>query len=277
MGKKVVFEQYDTLTAFERALGRPVNKVFEARNLSSISGDKSFTGTESYEEAMGLFNNGWSEKVEEIKKDIVEFDRATERDVSYQKSRPANSVVGFAPHVPNAIMGLPNSMIYTERTPMKAKVVRIIYNMCVNCGWSERDIMKAGLAVLKVAYSMEKKGYRVRIDANPFFAQSSKEYTCVTVCIKDWRQPIDIKKIAFPLAHPSMFRRLGFRWLETVPELTDTSYVSGYGNSGFNSHESILRDKGVMGDNDYFITVEMARDAGYDYNKLAQKIGIKNF
>ena len=275
MANRLVFEQYETLTEFAKSLSREPNNVFRGRKLESEENGKDFTGTESWAEAMNLFNNGWTDKVEEIKKDMVQFEKAVERDVSYQKNRPQTSIVGFAPHVPNAILGLPNSMIHTERTQMKAKVVRLVYNMCVNCGWSEKDIMKAGLTVLKIAYSMELKGYRVRIDANPFLARSGKEETCALVCIKDWRQPIDIKKIAFPLAHPSMFRRLGFRWLETVPELTDRSYISGYGRSLESDGDELLRREGVLGDKDYFISVTKAKEAGYDPEKLAEAIGIK--
>ena len=81
--------------------------------------------------------------------------------------------------------------------------------MAMNCGTDAKDIMNAGLTVLKIAYSLERKGFRVRIDVNPFLARSSREETCALVCVKDWRQPIDIKKVAFPIAHPAMFRRLG--------------------------------------------------------------------
>lgn len=275
--KRLVFEQFDNLTAFANSLKRETNGVFSGESLSSETGDKSFTGTKNWDEAMDLFENGWTDKVEEIRKDIVAFEKAKQNDVSYQKKRPATSVVGFAPHVPNAILGLPNSMIQTERTPMKAKVVRIVYNMCVNCGWDEKDIMKAGLTVLKIAYSMEMKGYRVRVDANPFLANCRNEDTCALVCIKDWRQPIDLKKVAFPLAHPSMFRRLGFRWLETVPELSERSYTSGYGRSLEDDGDRLLREKGVLGENDYFVSVRMANKADYDPAKVAEAIGLKNY
>ena len=279
MAKKIVFEQFDDLTAFSRAISRPANRVFAGHTQSSVeNNDGEWAGTRTYEEAVHLFNEGWSEKADEIRKNFVKFERAQVREVQYQKSRPTTAVVGFTPHVPNAIMGLPNSMIYTERTPMKAKVVRIIYNMCMNAGTSASDIMNAGLTVMKIAYSLERKGFRVRIDVNPMFTQDGSEIACALVCVKDWRQPIDIKKVAFPVAHTSMFRRLGFRWLETTPDLTNNGFRSGYGRSvgDANRAEDILRSCKAIEDNDYYVNVETAQKWSYDPAMVAKAIGIKN-
>lgn len=278
MGKKLVFEQFDGLDVFARNLERPVNKVFAGRTRSSQStSDKAWYGTPDFETAMHLFNNGWTEKADEIRNHFVKFERAQEREVQYQKSRPTTSVVGFAPHVPNAILGLPDSMIYKEQSPMKAKVVRIIFNNTMNAGTSASDIMNAGLTVLKIAQSLERKGLRVRIDVAPKFSAGDRENVLLLVTVKDWRQPLDIKKVAFPIAHPSMFRRLGFCWMETVPTVTDTSFYHGYGRSFENPKEGkgILKEAGVLGDKDYFVNVTMAQKNGYDPTKTAEAMGIK--
>ena len=279
MANKLVFEQFDNLTKFSKALERSENVVFRGEILSSKKEYSTWAGTRTYEEAIDLFNNGWDDKVDEIKKGLVEFEKANEKNVSYQKSRPSTSVVGFAPHVPNAILGLPNSMIMTERTPMKAKAVRLVYNMSMNAGTDADDILKAGLCVLKIAYSMEMKGYRVRIDVSPFASTSSREDAICVVCVKDWRQHIDIKKVAFPIANPAMFRRLGFRWLESTENLTDTGYRCGYGRSfeDAKKEKKILTDAGVLEENDYYMNVPLAQKNGFDVNKVAKAIGIKDF
>lgn len=277
--KNVVFEQFDCLDAFMRGIERPLNNVWRGHDESSQEKDSrgGWYGTSSFEEAVDLIRNGWTEKADEIRKEFASFERAQQRDVTYEKSRPATAVIGFTPHVPNAIMGLPNSMIYTERTPMKAKVVRLIYNPCMNAGTDADDIMNAGLTALKIAWSMERKGYRVRLDVTPKFSSAAREDTCCLVCVKEWRQPIDIKKIAFPMAHPSMFRRMGFRWLETTPGLTDRDYLGGYGRS-MESEErdkEVLKGCGVLGDNDYYLNVGIAQKNKFDLQKVAKAIGIK--
>lgn len=280
MDKKLIFEQFDNLTLFSRSLERKDNVVFAPEDKASKrTGRDSWAGTKTYEEALNLFNNGWTDKVEEIRKSLVQFEKAQERDVSYQKRRPTSSVVGFAPHVPNAILGLPNSMIMTERTPMKAKAVCIVYNMTMNAGTDSNDILQAGIAVLKIAYAMELRGYRVRIDVVPFCAGIGRENAACIVCVKDWRQHIDIKKVAFPIANPSMFRRLGFRWLESTPNLTETAFRGGYGTSFEDAEreKKVLKSAGVFADSDYYLNVPLADECGFDVDKIAAAIGIKNF
>lgn len=276
-GSRVVYEEFSNLDMFLKGVGRETNVVFKnARHASDERGRTEWAGTASFNDAVSLLSNGWTDKLAEIRKEMAQFDRVMEQNVTYQKKRPSTSVVGFAPHVPNAIMGLPNSMIRTEHTPMKTKVVRIIYNMCMNSGTDADDIMNAGLAVLKIANALERKGMRVRVDVNPFLAERNREKVCALVCIKDWRQPIDLKKIAFPVAHPSMFRRIGFRWLETVPELKEQGFTSGYGRSleEEDACASLLEAVGARTEKDYFVNVRIARRCGYDVNKLAQEIGL---
>lgn len=279
---KTIFEQFDTMDAFKRALDRPINRAFKFAELHSQMTKKSkveWFGTKSYEEAINLYTNGWTEKADEIRREFVKFERVSQRTVSYEKTRPTTSVVGFAPHVPNAILGLPNSMIHTERQPMKAKVVRIIYNMTQNAGTNGDTILKAGLTVLKIAYSMERQGYRVRLDLIPKCSTMADERCCLMVSVKDWRQPIDIKKVAFPIASPSMFRRLAFHWLETTPDCTDSGWTSGYGRSleDAEKEKKMLAELGVLGDNDYYINVGIAKGYHFDPAKVAKVIGIKNY
>lgn len=279
---KTIFEQFDTMDAFKRALDRPINEAFKLAELHSQITKKSMVewfGTKSYEEAINLYTNGWTEKANEIRREFVKFERVTQRAVSYEKTRPTTSVVGFAPHVPNAILGLPNSMIHTERQPMKAKAVRIIYNMTQNAGANADTILQAGLTVLKIAYSMERQGYRVRLDLVPKCSEWGRERCLLMVSVKDWRQPIDIKKVAFPIASPSMFRRLAFHWLETTPDCKNSGWTGGYGRSfeDTEKEKKMLAELGVLGDNDYYINVGIAKGYHFDPAKVAKAIGIKNY
>lgn len=278
MAKALVFEEFNNLTAFANALKRPANSVYAGHERASEkTSDPEWSGTRNFDEAIKLFQNGWDEKAEEIRKSFTKFENAHAQNVSYEKARPTTSPIGFAPHVPNAIRGLPNSMIYTERTPMKAKVVRIVYSLVMNAGTSASDIMNAGLTVLKLCYSLERKGLRVRIDVAPKFSECGSQNAVCLVCVKDWRQPIDIKKVAFPIAHPSMFRRLGFCWFETTPGLTDTSVRRGYGRALEDPVRSkeLLVKQGAMTENDYFVDVTLARNNHFDLKEVAAALGIK--
>lgn len=50
----------------------------------------------------------------------------------------------------------------------------------------------------------------------------------IKVRIKSANEKLNISKLAFPLTHPSMLRRLFLRWIEVYPEITK-KFVSGYG------------------------------------------------
>lgn len=273
---KVLYEEFANLRSLETALNsRTENSVFKGGRCSSKSNDKGFTRTSSWEEAIDLFHTGWDEPLEEIKRGIAKNFKA---NVSTNKTRPCNDVVGYAPCVPNAIMGLPHSMISTQRTPSKVKAVTITYSMSVTCGYSEEQILKSGIVVLNIINDLELQGYRVKLNLEFMATKEGNDLSIVRVCVKDWRQPLDIKKLTFPIAHPSMFRRLGFRWLETVPNLKNTGYRGGYGSSNFKSdYENacrIYKENNLLKENEFFITSYLCIEKDYDKEEIIKETGM---
>ena len=274
---KVLYEEFDNLRTMEVALNtRPANAVFAGRTQSSNSHDKSFTRTRSYEEATEIFKKGWDEPLEEVKKGIA---KNFKTNVTTNKIRPRNDVVGYAPCVPNAIMGLPQSMITTERTVSKVKAVTITYSMSVTANYSEQQILDSGIVVLNIINDLELQGYRVKLNLEFMATKESNDLSIVRVCVKDWRQPLDLKKLTFPIAHPSMFRRFGFRWLETVPQLTNRGYYSGYGSSNFkDNYENackVYKEHNLLKENEFFITSYLCINEKYDKEKIIKRIGLE--
>lgn len=269
-------ERFDSIHQMLAALGsRSANTVFSGYSLSSETGDEDFTGTKSWNEAMGLIANGWPEPLDEIKRGVANHFKSRE---AVQKNRPQTGVVGYTPCVPNAIMGLPNSMIMTDKTPQKVKAVTIIFAVGVNCGTSATTIRRAGINVLNIVNDLELAGYRVKLNVEFFAATEGSDFCSVQVTVKDWRQPLDLKKLCFPIANPSMFRRFGFRWLETVPTLTNRGYRSGYGSSSFKSDykEAVdfYKKKNLLADNEYLITTYLCKEKRFDVKEITNACGI---
>ena len=105
--KIVKYEEFSDIYAFEKALNvREVNSLFK-NNQSSITGSMDFTGTKDWNEAQSLLNNGWAPEVEKIKNELKKFSIQVERD----RNKIIKSIAGFAPCVPNAIRGVPKSML----------------------------------------------------------------------------------------------------------------------------------------------------------------------
>ena len=61
-----------------------------------------------------------------------------------------------------------------------------------------------------------------------------------SVKIKDYNETLDLQRLSFPIAHPSMFRRFGFRVTESVEGLKSTNWPYGYGRSIETDQEQML-------------------------------------
>ena len=84
--------------------------------------------------------------------------------------------------------------------------------------------MHVNVAIKKI----EAQGIRVNLNLIwGVAAGNTKEVTKVR--LKSANERLNISKLAFPLVHPSMLRRLCFRYLEVAPTVTK-SYTLGYGS-----------------------------------------------
>ncbi len=221
-----VTETFNGVNEFLCVIGkRSPNNVFKGKKLSSEKQDYNFTMTSSYAESEELMAKGYKEGLNNLQKSkSVKVNRTT----NIQKNIPQTGIVGYAPHVPNAIAGVPQSMIAQQKIDQRVKVLTIVYDGgapgCVN---AERFV-SAGRHVLDLVQALELQGYRVRVDIQDTFC-TYKECAICRFTVKNHRQPINPLKISYLLIHPSFFRRQVFRWLETVPELTNPRFADGYG------------------------------------------------
>lgn len=272
---KIIYEHFDSLGRYlDTIQARKVNRVFSGHSLHSEDSDYSFTLTKSYEEANELARTGYKEGLDKLKA----ANTKTRHMGSAQKALPMTSVVGFAPHVPNAIAGIPCSMITTQKVEQKAKVISILYYMGGACHVNAKEFVEAGKNILNVIYTLELQGYRVALNVLTNFCENSERALC-SVQIKHWRQPSNPLKISYPLIHPSFFRRHGFRWLETQPELTDRGFICGYGRPLENTEgrsaddrRRWLKEQGILQEG-WFYTERLEAKA-YEADELIKVMGI---
>lgn len=272
---KIIYERFDSLGQYlETIEGRKPNQVFSGCSLHSNDRDRSFTLTSSYEEATELARTGYKEGLDKLKA----ADNKARHMGSAPKALPMTGVVGFAPHIPNAITGVPCSMITTQKVEQKAKVISILYYMGGACHVDAREFVEAGKNILNVIYTLELQGYRVALNVLTNFCGVHERALC-SVQIKHWRQPSNPLKISYPLIHPSFFRRHGFRWLETQPELEDRDFIHGYGRPLDNTEgrtvedrRRYLREQGILQDG-WFYTERLEARA-HEANELIKVMGI---
>lgn len=282
MSYKLVFERFDSLNALLRANDtREENKVFKGKTLSSLETNldsKMFTKTKSYDEAKELLATGWEEPLEQLKK----FNKnSVTTNTQAEKRRPRNAVVGYAPCVPNAIIGLPNSMVSTELERQKVKAVTIVYGVSVLGGTSTQTVIDAGTTMLNIINELELQGIRVKLTVEVRCSANNGELACCWADIKDWKEVLDIKKLAFPIAHPSMQRRIGFRWMETNGNITSSGFSFGYGSTlsasrTYTEQVDTLKSLGLLQNNEYYINVQLCEECNYDAEKVMEIAGMKN-
>ena len=232
MAQKVIAESFDSLYELLYEVNtRPKNEVMKDCD-SSHKDDYDFTGTHSYEEAEKLAKYGYTELLPKIREGMKSCSKKIEKKViKKERCLPKNMPVGYIPNVPNMLLGKPDSMINVIRTPQKVKVIEIIYVMDGNSGTNKELWIKAGAIILEAVKFIERANIRIKLSVCMYFARSGNEIAISTVKIKDFGDKLDLQKVCFPMAHPSMFRRIGFRWIETHPDIKEYGWSSGYGRS----------------------------------------------
>jgi hypothetical protein len=280
--KKIIFEHFHSLNELIDTMEtRPLNSVFSPSKKQSSQKEEydtngKFTGTKSYEEAMSVIKTGYKEPLEKMKKAILKIGQTNPS----QRPRTKNDFVGFVPNVPNALMNLPITMINREKQPNKSKNIHLTYSFCGSSDVRTHELIKAGINFISLVNSLEKQGYRVKIDA--LFASSvSKTIAAYTVNLKAYGQQLNLLKLAFPLVHPAMLRRVSFKYMETAPNLKDKDFLNGYGyplghlmNFNGDKERKFLKENKILdGENLYYCNMYEALKSK-DVNELAKKMGL---
>ena len=194
--------------------------------------DSTFTSVHSLEEALEIMRIGYQPAVENLK--------TANSGLSGQGKRIAfqNDVVGFAPVVPLAIMGVPQSMMNMHMRPIKTKVIDVYYSMTVSCATSTRTIIENGQRLLGAIMNLEHQGYRINLYAiQEYYRNGSADM--LVVKIKSSNTPLDLKRMSFALIHPAFFRVVGFDWYSKTP---NGQYRLNYGHAlGYDFDEQTMQ------------------------------------
>lgn len=200
---------------------------------SSETNGYDFTGTHSLGEAYKLLLETDDKLYKEFKElDKIDISKLLGNVINRKKSY--NDVVGYMPNVPNYVRGIPTNMINEEPKRLSQKILNIFINIDCSAYVNKEDMKKAGLKYTQIIDLLEKAGYRCNLYSGMSVDGRCSEIGWCFVRIKTDREPFNIKKCIFPLSHPGMFRRIGFKWIECADfsyELTETGYGRPYTNN----------------------------------------------
>lgn len=229
-------EEYDSAYELVKvSSSRPVTPQWKSDCLTEVN--KRFHSVASREEAYDLLKNGWTQNVDQVKMSLNAVNTA---NVSKRTSF-RNDVVGFAPVVPLAMMNVPNSMINSSMKKVKAKVIKIYYNIVAGCSTSPETFLANGKKIMEAVMLLERSGYRCELNAMQLYTKNNLSDTLI-VRVKEANQPMDVKRIMFPFTHPAFFRVIGFDWEDKCPT---AQWISGRGkpfDMVVNNHLDIIRE-----------------------------------
>ena len=273
---KLQAERFETFDQFLNSLKKPVNQYWEGRSLSSETGSQKFTGTKNIEEAFEVLRGGYNAPLEKLK---TSEKLATAQVQNHYRQQARLHVCGVLPHIPNAILNLPLSMIDYYKQPQKAKVVTIVYNITVTASTSTEEMIRAGIQLLQLCKNVEASGFRLNLYITELCHTDEDHVIGWMLKLKDSKQPFDILKLCFPLVHPSMLRRLSFAWLERSPLVYSDSFTSGYGKATnfvkpVEEITEALQKCKLLGEADFYTDVRHIQKQE-EVSKWFKKLGIK--
>lgn len=182
----------------------------------------SWEGVKSYDEALDLLKNGYQPTVDALKDTVKANKLADGKRISFM-----NDIQGFAPIVPLALKGVPQSMVNMTMKPIKCKVIDVYYDMTTNCGTDSETIIENGQKLLGAIMALESQGYKFNLYAVQTYSDE-QGVDMLVVKVKSSNTPIDLKRMSFPLTHTAFFRVIGFDWYSKTP---NGKYRSGYGKA----------------------------------------------
>lgn len=177
----------------------------------SIRGTRSFTGTDSFEQAVGLAMNGWADGLAQMD---AEFRRLQAALPCGDDVIPRFTEAGDEVDVGLFLDGDPENMIEYTMAPARKPVVKIVVSVTFSGGIPTESIFRRGAAVMLVVDGLESAGVRVEVVVD-FTTNSRAGITRRTIMVKAADDAMDRDRLVFAICHPSMLRRLCFRLNET--------------------------------------------------------------
>ena len=235
INSKTEVVEFDSLQEFYKYIcDTPFNEAFRWAEHGSVTGDKWWTKTESFEEAVNLFKNGWSDMATKLVQKLKIIESKTEPTM---KPRNKLDVCGYQAIVPLYLQGVPNCMVNKKMVPVKQKVITLNKSLDYNGGTSSDKIVDESIKAMQIVKKLEAQGFRCNLNiclgTSAGWGKDARQFI-IKVRIKSANEKMNISKLAFPLVHPSMLRRLFFRFIEVYPNVTKP-FASGYGHPATSS------------------------------------------
>lgn len=231
-GHNNIMVDFDNITEFVKYINETeVNRAFKSREARENLGSKKtdleyyyFTNTHNFEEALDLLEHGWSEMAQKLNKQLV---TKTMHVKNTTKRKTVYDVVGHQAIVPLYLQGVPQNMAHTKMVSIPNKVITIDKCIGVLGDKTTEQIIEGSIKAMQIIRQLEAQGYRINLNLIAVAEAGGQKLGC-RIKVKKANEKLNVSKLAFPMIHPSMYRRMVFRFREVFPE-TNWDFASGYG------------------------------------------------
>lgn len=237
--EKMKLVEFDSLLDFYNYINEtPRNETFRYGELSSQRVDKSgWAGTKTYNEATELFKNGWTVGAQDLTRKL----KLAETDKQVQtETKNILGMCGYQAIVPLYLQGVPNNMVSKKLVPVKQKVITINRALCASSSVSSETLMNESIKCFQIIKKIESTGVRVNLNL-----MMGSGHVMIKIRLKSSTEKLNISKLAFPLVHVAMFRRLFFKFVEVYPTIPERMRW-GYGRVPSESEFQKACEKGEV-------------------------------
>lgn len=198
-------------------------------------GNRTWYGTDTYEEAIDLAKNGWEKGQKIIKKissPIVDKLMTVIPRIKITHDRAGDDV-----NIPAFIANIPDHWdkynLETHQGPGK-KQLRFAISNDGSGGVGSIHFLMKGIAITALIAALEASEIPVELyvtigTAKSYGGTMPNHYTLTL--IKEAGKVLDLKRISYACAHPSYLRRLWFGYCEMLPKKVRDAY--GYSGGGY--------------------------------------------
>lgn len=212
------FNSIGELTSF-LSNTKPNGKYFN----ESMTVSQKFSMTSSYKEALDLLLYRWTKASEKMTNEL----KVAIKPATIKRQRSVYSVAGHSASVPRYLQGIPTNMISSVPDRRKQPVVVINHSIVYHSKWKAENILAEGIKALQLVQAIEASNRNVKLNI-VCLAEDSSLIRGFKVTIKQPGERLNISKMAFPLAHPSMLRRIFLKYMEVEPDMPRA--FEGYGS-----------------------------------------------
>ena len=253
MNKNITADKYsiefnDWHEAIDTALNGETSLSPHERKSMSTEDTKWFA-SKSLKHACDLALNGWTEGTERVKRISQPLiDRVT---ALVEKQDICFDVEGLVIDMGKYLDGEMEcwQKLETEYSEGEGtKHVRLVFNGSVSACVNPETIIQRGVFICALIECLEFAGTRVEIIYTQAMISDRGVKTEFSIKLKSAEQPMDMARMVFALAHPSMLRRIGFSWCEQIenPKSHGFAKDDGYGHIGVHP-QSATSDINISG------------------------------